>query len=305
MLLQDLLSIFANTMLPIFVIAAVGFWLARSLKVDVSAVSRIIFRVLSPCLVFNSLVTAQLSAAEFGRMALFAVCMMLIAGALAWLASRTLRLDRPTTSAFVALGMFANAGNYGLPLVLFAFGQEAMTRATIYYVMQLILTYSLGIMVMSSSRGGLREALLGMLRVPHFYAILAAFAFLVLKVPVPTLVLRPVGLVAGAALPMMILLLGMQFEKAAVPERPALVGLVTGFRLVMLPALALGLAVALGLTGVDRQAAVIEASMPAAVIITVLAVEYQAAPAFSNAVVFASTLLSPLTLTLLIAYLQS
>jgi predicted permease len=158
---------------------------------------------------------------------------------------------------------------------------------------------------MSSSRSGPREALLSLLRVPHGYAILAAFAFMLLKVQVPTLVLRPVGLLASAALPMMILLLGMQLERATMPERPALVGLVTGFRLVMLPALALGLAAVIGLTGVDRQAAVIEASMPAAVIITVLAVEYQAAPIFANAVVFASTLLSPFTLTLLIAFLQS
>ena len=305
MLLPALLSIFANSMLPIFAIAAVGFWLARSLKVDVKAVSRIIFSVLSPCLVFNALVTAQLSAAEFGRMALFAVAMMLIAGALAWLSSRVLRLDRPTTSAMVALGMFANAGNYGLPLVLFAFGQEAMARATVYYVMQLILTYSLGIMIMSSSRSSPGDAVLSMLRVPHFYAILAAFAFVASKAAVPQLLLRPVGLLSGAALPMMILLLGMQLERAAMPERPVLVGLVTAFRLAVLPVLALGLAAAMGLTGVERQAAVIEASMPAAVIITVLAVEYQAAPIFANAVVFASTVLSPLTLTLLIAFLQS
>jgi malate permease and related proteins len=304
-MLASLLSIFANTILPIFVVAAVGFWLARSMKVDVRAVSRITFNVLSPCLVFNSLVTAQVSAAEFGRMAFFAACVMLTAGALAWLASAVLRLDRPTTSAFITLAMFANAGNYGLPLVLFAFGQEAMTRATIYFVIHLILLYSLGIVVVSSSRSGPREALLSMLRVPHLYAILVALAFMLLKVPVPTLVLRPVALLSNAALPMMILLLGMQLERAAMPERPKLVGLATALRLVVLPALALGLAAVMGLTGIDRQAAVIEASMPAAVMITVLAVEYQAAPAFVNAVVFVSTLLSPLTLTFLIALLQS
>jgi malate permease and related proteins len=304
-MVQSLLSIFANTILPIFAVAAVGFWLARSLKLEVKAISKISFTVLSPCLVFNSLVTAQVSAAEFGRMAFFAACVMLGAGALAWLTSAVLRLDRPTTSAFISLAMFANAGNYGLPLVLFAFGPEAMTRATIYFVMHLILLYSLGIVVVSSSQSSVREALLSMLRLPHLYAILAAVAFMLLRIPVPTMVLRPVGLLANAALPMMILLLGMQLEQAAMPERPKLVGLATALRLVVLPALALGLATVMGLTGIDRQAAVIEASMPAAVMITVLAVEYQAAPAFVNAVVFVSTLLSPLTLTFLIALLQS
>ena len=60
----------------------------------------------------------------------------------------------------------------------------------------------------------------------------------------------------------------------------------------------------LGLTGAARQAAILQASMPAAVITTVLALEFDAAPAFVTSVVFVSTLLSPLTLTLLIAYLR-
>jgi malate permease and related proteins len=304
-MLQSLLSIFANTILPIFAVAGVGFWLARSEKVEARIVSRITFSVLSPCLVFNALVTADVSAAEFGRMAFFAACLMLGGGLLAWLASVVMRLDRPTGRAFIGVAMFANAGNYGLPLVLFAFGQAALTRATIYFVIHLILLYSLGIVVMSSSQKGPREALLSMVRIPHLYAIVAALAFMLLKVPVPTLVLRPVGLLANAALPMMILLLGMQLERAAMPERPALVGLATAGRLVILPALALGLAALMGLTGVERQAAVIEASMPAAVMMTVLAMEYQAAPAFVNAVVFVSTIVSPITLTILVALLQS
>jgi predicted permease len=304
-MLSSLFTIFANTILPIFAVAAIGFWLARSQKVDVRILSRITFSVLSPCLVFNSLVTAQVSAAEFGRMALFAAIVMLTAGALAWLSSVALRLDRPTTSAFVTLAMFANAGNYGLPLVLFAFGPEAMSRATIYFVTHLILLYSLGIIIVSSSRSSPREALRNLVRVPHVYAILAALAFMVLKLPAPTVLLRSVGLLSNAALPMMILLLGMQLERAALPERPSLVGVATALRLVVLPAFALGLAWLMGMAGPDRQAAVIEASMPAAVMITVLAVEYQAAPAFVNAVVFVSTLLSPLTLTVLVALLQT
>jgi predicted permease len=60
----------------------------------------------------------------------------------------------------------------------------------------------------------------------------------------------------------------------------------------------------MGLTGVTRQAAVLEASMPTAVITTVLAVEYDLDNAFVTGTVVLSTLLSPLTLTLLIAYLQ-
>jgi hypothetical protein len=48
----------------------------------------------------------------------------------------------------------------------------------------------------------------------------------------------------------------------------------------------------------------IEASMPAAVVTTILALEYEIAPAFVTGVVFVSTLLSPFTVTLIIALLK-
>jgi predicted permease len=49
---------------------------------------------------------------------------------------------------------------------------------------------------------------------------------------------------------------------------------------------------------------VLQASMPTAVVTTILALEYTIDPSFVTGVVFLSTLLSPFTLTLLIAFLQ-
>jgi predicted permease len=60
----------------------------------------------------------------------------------------------------------------------------------------------------------------------------------------------------------------------------------------------------LGLSGAARQAAIIEASMPTAVVTTILALEYEVAPPFVTSVVFVSTLLSPITVTVLIALLR-
>jgi predicted permease len=67
---------------------------------------------------------------------------------------------------------------------------------------------------------------------------------------------------------------------------------------------ALALAWLLGVVGPARQAGVVLASMPAAVVTTILALEFEVAPAFVTSVVFATTLLSPFTLTPLIAYLR-
>jgi hypothetical protein len=66
----------------------------------------------------------------------------------------------------------------------------------------------------------------------------------------------------------------------------------------------LGLSVLLGLSGPARQAAILLASMPAAVITTVLALEFDLDPSFATSAVFVSTMLSPFSLVLIIAYLQ-
>jgi malate permease and related proteins len=74
--------------------------------------------------------------------------------------------------------------------------------------------------------------------------------------------------------------------------------------LVITPAAAFVIASALGLTGAAFQAAMVQASMPAAVVTTILALEYEIAPSFVTSVVLASTVLSPFTLTLIIAWLR-
>ena len=120
----------------------------------------------------------------------------------------------------------------------------------------------------------------------------------------PLVVMRPITLLSDAALPMMMLVLGMQLERATVPERPKVVLVAVGLSLIVAPLVALGLVWVLGITGTARQAGVVLASMPVAVVTTILALEFDAAPAFVTSAVFLSTLLSPFTLTPLIAYLR-
>jgi len=299
-----LLSIFANDVLPIFLVASVGFLLARFLKADVKTLSRVTFNALVPCLVFNLLVTSKISPDEFGKMALFTTCLILGIGLIGRLITLPLRLDHATVAAFLIVVMFSNGGNYGLSVNLFAFGQEALARATIYYITSTILMYTVGVFLASSGQRNAREALVGVFRIPAVYGVLAAVLALVTGVIVSPVVMRPVQLLGNAALPCMILVLGMQLERTERIERPLLVGLAAVLSLIITPLWAWVLVNGLGLSDVARQAAMVESSMPAAVVTTILALEYQIAPSFVTNTVFVSTLLSPITVTLVIAFLK-
>ncbi len=116
--------------------------------------------------------------------------------------------------------------------------------------------------------------------------------------------MRPVKLLSDAAIPTMLLVLGMQLGGVAKLDRLRLVGLAVGLRLIVSALLGVVLAQLTGLGGAARQAGIIQTAMPVAVVTTILAVEFQIEPTFVTNVVFVSTILSPLTLTPLIALLK-
>jgi hypothetical protein len=302
--LTVLISIFVSDILPIFIIAGVGFLLARRLEASVKTVAHVSFYALAPCLVFNMLVTSPMTGPQAGRMVLLAVLVTGVMGLFARIAAVPLRLSRAELSAFLLVVMFSNGGNYGLPVVLFAFGAEALSTATVFFVSSAILTYTVGVFLAAAGRRTLRQALLGIARVPAVYGVAAAMIVLASGISLPVALMRPIRLLSDAAIPIMILVLGMQLERAKVPERRGVVGVAVVLSLLAAPIVALGLTSFLGLSGAARQSGVMLASMPTAVITTILAVEFDVAPAFVTNVVFISTLLSPLTLTPLIAYLR-
>ena len=301
---QLLLGIFASDILPIFVIAGVGFLLARYLGVQVQTVSRVTFHALAPALVFHTLTTSTLTGFEFGRMVAFYALVAASAGVMARLAAIPLRLDRASLSAFLLVVVCSNSGNYGLPVALLAFGREALTFASVYFISSSIFSYTGGILMAASGRRSVAQALAGVLRVPAVYGAVAAAVVLALGAHVPDPIARPMSLLSDAALPMMILVLGMQLERVTWPERPDMVIAASFLSLVATPLAAFGVAHVLGLKGAALQAGVLQASMPTAVITTILALEFDVFPNFVTSVVCVTTLLSPLTLTLLIAYLQ-
>jgi predicted permease len=124
------------------------------------------------------------------------------------------------------------------------------------------------------------------------------------RVDAPVWLMRPAGMLGDAALPLMILGLGMQLRLVSMPTRPAAVAAAVLLSLVVGPVAGYLLTGALGIVGAARNASMVLSAMPSAVITTVLALEFDLDSAFITSVVFATTLLSPLTLAVLIAYLR-
>jgi predicted permease len=299
-----LLAILISDIGPIFAIAATGYFFEKRFGGSAGALAKISFNVMSPCLVFNQLMTSKIAGADAGRMALFGALLVGAMGAAAWLAGKALRLDRRMLSSFLLVVMFSNSGNYALPLILFAFGREALAYASVNFVTSAVIVYTAGVLIADGGGRGIRSAVTGLARVPTLYALAAAGVLLAARVDAPVWLMRPAGMLGDAALPLMILGLGMQLRLVSMPTRPAAVAAAVLLSLVVGPVAGYLLTGALGIVGAARNASMVLSAMPSAVITTVLALEFDLDSAFITSVVFATTLLSPLTLAVLIAYLR-
>jgi len=301
---MPLLDIFANNILPILLIAGAGFLLGKTLQVEARPLGRVIFYIFSPLLVFDLISSSQLSIDRMLRMMGFALCTILVVGGLAFLAGKLFRLERAALTAVVLTALFSNSGNYGLPLVSFAFGQEALAYASIYFVTSLTLFYTLGVVIASVGHVRLKDALLGLLKVPAVYAILLAIVFVRTGWSLPEPLQRTVSLAAGATIPAMLVLLGLELQRAEWSRNLRALSIPVVLRLIIGPLVALAAASIFGLPALARQAGVTESGTPSAVLNTVLATEYKVEPSLVTAIIFLGTVLSPLTLTPILYFLR-
>src|SRR5262245_12130397 len=112
------------------------------------------------------LTMSKMSGPDAGRMALLAILVTAAMGVIARICAIPFRLSRADLSGFLLVAMFSNGGNYGLPVVLFAFGQEAMAPATVYFVTSSILTYTAGVFLAAAGRRSGTGAMRGTTNMP-------------------------------------------------------------------------------------------------------------------------------------------
>lgn len=288
-----------GVLLPTFLLVAVGWALGRAGRVPSRPLAAVAFWVLSPTLIFEALRTADLGAS--GIVVVFALLHVVGMFFVSHGAGRLLFPGDPDSRAAAALVLtFGNCGNLGLPLLLFAYGPEGVRVGALFLATQTLLLSTLGVGAAAWGRG---KVLGELARAPWLYA--AGAALVARWTGLPEVVARASGLLAQGAIPLFLLLLGL--ELAQVREvrelRPAL--LLAALRLGVGSALAWGLAALLRPEGLLRGSLVLEGSVPSAVNALLLASGYGRRPDLAASVVFLSTLLSAGTLSLTLFLLQT
>jgi predicted permease len=296
----SVLNIIYNIIAPIFIIVGLAVLVGYRFSLDPRVLSRVIFYLFNPFLIIGSIAKSDLRANEIGLIAAMIVLFYMLMALISWLLARLFRFDRQLESAFMLSVVVINAGNYGLPLSEFAFGQTGLQRAVVFFVITAILANTLGVFLASRGTASIKRSLFNMVTVPLPYAVTLGLIINLGHLTLPLPLERAITLLGQAAVPAMLVVLGLQLARVSIRGRWKPIALATAARLVVAPLVAFPLAALLGLSGITGQVMIVQASLPTAVISSILAAEFGADAEFTAAVVFVSTLASIATLTVLL-----
>jgi predicted permease len=296
---------FVQSVLPVLLIGGLGYLVGRARSLDLTPITGLTVLVLVPAIVFDSLARATLPRELFSRLVLHVALQLVGIWLLTAVVARLVGWHGPAQGALLLSTLFGNSGNVGLPLALFAFGPDGLAIAGGWFAVMAIAGSTIGPYLAARSRGGARAAAGRVARQPIIYAVAAGVLVNLSGWPLPGPVAKASQLLAGGAVALMLLLVGLQLARLAVREEAPAAALATAIRLLAVPPIAWVLGRVVGLEGIAFAVAVLQSSTPTAVTSALWALEFDARPALVSAAVVLSTIASVVTLTVLLAVLAA
>ena len=295
--------VFLNVVTPVFILVVIGYFVGPRLKIDARSLSRTAYFVFIPAFVFNIISEAKIDSGLALQMLSFILVAQIAVALLGFLVGKALRQSREITAAFVLIATFGNVGNFGLPLIVFRLGESARTYATVYFVATVFISFVICVGVASWARSGGVTAVFSVFKTPALIALIPALVFNITDVEVPIFLSRLSGLLGQAMIPVMLITLGVQMGEITKIKINFNVFAASTVRLIGGPVLALLIVPYFGLEGLERSTGILQAAMPAAVLASIIALEYKLLPEFVTTTVLFSTLYSILTLTVILTFI--
>ncbi len=283
-----------------------GWLLDRKCRLDIDTLVKLNIHLFVPAFIFHEIVNSRLDAATAGRVFGFTFAIILAMLVIGALVGQFLGLQRDETRALQLGAMFYNSGNYGIPLMSLAYPATGPALQVFIILAQNIGTFTIGLLLASSSRTRGWRALVPMLRQLSLWAVASALIVRAFGWPVQQVrwLWVPLEYFTQALVGLALVTLGAQMSKASVRQNFTRIGWAVGLRLIGGPILACALIGLFGFRGETARIMILSSAFPTAVNTALIAHEFKADAHFAAATVFYSTLASMFTVTLLVAALR-
>ncbi|MBU26405.1 MAG: transporter [Gammaproteobacteria bacterium] len=258
-----------RSVIPVLVVVIIGYVYGRWRKPDMSTINKLCMELLVPILIFSVLVGKNVQLEEYVTLAFGVACIILSSGLLTWLLCLFFKIESKT---FVPPMMFTNTGNLAFPLVLLAFGQDAMPAIVVVFIVSQFLHFSLGFYILD------RETkLINPISAPTVLATMVGITVALTPVEVNQTVLVPLDFLANTGVTLVLFALGIRMNDVSARDLKIsvlgavwcpLVGLVIAFLLRPF----------LDLNSIQWSVFLLFAALPPAVLCFMLAEQYDQEP---------------------------
>lgn len=291
-LIQTVLEIVA----PVFFLASIGFvWVKLGFDYQIEFVTRMAMTLAVPALIFVSLMKTEISPNALATVffASITTYALITVGCFA-----LVKLSGINVRTYLAPLIFGNTGNLGLPLALFAFGEEGLGYAVVIFAIMGIYSFTFGVWLVSGG-GDLRKVV----QEPLVAATLLGALFLWQGWETPVFLSNTIELIGQMAIPLMLITLGVAVARLQPGQMGRAAWLCT-VKVILCIAVAWGTGTYFGLAPVPLAVLILQASTPVAVTSYLLAAKYDADADPVAGLVVVSTIMSvgfiPLTLAFLV-----
>lgn len=281
--------------LPVFLIFLTGYIGQKAIGFDIKSISTVALYLMSPFLAFRTFYSNPLTL-DYLYIITFCFILMILLFFIVSGTAKAMNASKSERSAMLLGGVFMNSGNYGAPVILFAFGAIAFDYAVILMVFQTLLMNTFGIFFASmggEEKATIKQSLIRVAKMPVIYATFAGVTLQLLHIDIQATLMEAISLIADASIPTVILVLGMQL--AVISKKRVAYRFVTSvsiIRMVISPALAVAITLLLPVNDVLKSVMLVQAAMPAAANTTMFALQFGTEPDLVSFTTFITTIIS-------------
>jgi predicted permease len=286
-----------DVVLPTFIVIFIGYIIGKFTRLPAGPLVDVSLFVGVPALVVVSLLNKEIVLVDAAKV--WAASFIIQVGCLlvAWLVFRAFRQKHSGLYVSIAL---MNTVNIPFPIIYLAYGVEGLAAATLFYIPNLLLMYTLGVYIMAGR--GWWDSAKEVFRLPAVYAAAIGLALNFLDIEVPALAVNTLDFIAMMAIPLVLITLGHNLARVRMSSFPTT--LLASF-------LRIGVGLGLGLLtvalfdvrGVFRSVVILDSAMPAAATTALLAARYNNEAELVSSVVLLTTVASLVVIPILLAVL--
>ena len=303
-------NIFTNSIVPIFLLIALGFAIDKKFKLDTNTLTKMTFYIFVPAFMFVNIYSTDISL-DLVWVVVLTITLLAVNFLFGMGLGRVLRLTYKTRKAFENSVMFHNCGNVGVSLITLVFTgayfivdgetpylELALSVQVMTLMVQNLFMNTFGFINSGGEGMNFKKGTLQVLKMPAIYAVIFAISLKFIPYDItPTPVFSSLTILRLGMIPVSLVTLGAQLAKTQLNFKLKTPYISAFCRLLVAPAFAYVLIQLFGFEGIIAQAIFIGSSTPTAINSALLSIETKGYVDFAVQTVTVSTLFSAITMT--------